>query len=256
MPFERRKPGGPIKHSATETNAFIDAALAHRSSQRSITTPDPAGLPWGMVFVRNDSGAARVQFDALALSGPLFGNDAAGFKQTPAFKGVTPDPENNASHRSRIAILEAPLPAGAVGRAFIGGQMWMTLQLLDASHTRARVLNNCKLQSGYFGPVRILGANAAGDAALCRVDIDSHDGGHCFAKVPAGGISAGTWSSPSTTECVLAWPSSSGAATDVPGTNNKIKVKHYGAAIAFATGKYVQCRIVGGHITPDVDYCG
>jgi hypothetical protein len=257
MPFERRKPGDPIKHSATETNAFIDAALAHRNEARTVTSPAPTSLPWGMVFVRNDSGADRLQFEVLALDAPLFANDTAGFKQSPAFKGLKPDPENKAAHRSRVAILEGPLAKDAIGRAFIGGQMWMTLQVLDVAHTRARVLDNHKLQSGYFGPVRILGANTTGDNALCRVDIDSWDGGHCWVRVPAGGISGGTFASPSITTCVLAWPHpTSRAITDVASDKpRQVKVVHHGPPIGSGTNKAIQCRINAGLIVPDVEYC-
>ncbi len=223
-------------------------------------TPPGSRLPWGMVYVRNNSGEDRDLWEVLAFSGPDFTDGSTpGFQQVPAFVGMTPDPENNPAHRSRVCILAEPIASGATGRAYIAGQIAMQLDVLNAAHTRARVLNDCTLQSGYFGPVRILACESSpADATKtwCRVDIDSHDGGHCFAKVPSGGITAGTWASPSTTTCILAWPDpTTGAATDVPsGKNRDIKVMHYGAKIE-SSSVYVQCRIVGGRIIPDVEYC-
>jgi hypothetical protein len=257
MPFERRKPGDHVVHSATEINAWNDAALAHRDTQRSIATIEGSNLPFGVVLVRNDSGQDRERFEVLALDAPLFADNSTGFKQVPAFKGVKPDPENKASHRSRVAILAAPLAKDAIGRAYIRGRMWMTMQVLDVAHTRARVLDNHKLQSGYFGPVRILGCNTASDEALCLVDIDWHDGGHCWVRVPTGGIPAGTFAAPSITTCVLAWPHpTTRAITDVPSSKPRnVKVVHHGPAISAGANKAIQCRINSGLLVPDVEYC-
>lgn len=262
-PFARRKSGDPVLHSAAETNAFIDAALAHRDRERSIRTPPGSRLPWGMVYVRNNSGADRDVWDVLAFSGPEFADGTApGFQQVPAFVGVTPDPENNPAHRSRVCILAEPIAAGATGRAYIAGQIAMPLDVIDAAHTRARVLDDCTLQSGYFGPVRILACESSPadpEKTWCRVDIDSHDGGHCFVRVPASGIAGGAWTLPMATTCVLAWPHAiTSAATDVPaGKKREVKVFHYGPEIEPIDGgsKYVQCRLVSGRIVPDVEYC-
>ncbi len=183
------------------------------------------------------------------------GKDASGIPKTFAFEGVTPAPETNAAHRSRVAILLKPLAVNAIGPALVHGRMVMPIDVIDTAHTRARVLANHKLQSGYFGPVRILAATATGDAKQCICYVDSFDGGHCWVRVPSGGIAAGTFTAPTTTSCVLAWPGTTSGLTNVTGANANVNVVNYGPKIEFTTGKFVRCTITAGRLIPDVEYC-
>lgn len=256
-PFARRSPGSPVVHHAGEVNAWNEVALAYRRNALS-NNPDLGELlPPGVILIRNDTGSAVNEYRALALGAALFAASELGF-ETPAFTGLAPAPETNPAHRSRVAITLEPIANGAIGRAMIAGQIAAPVDVIQIAHTRARVLPDGTLQSGYVGPVRILAASAASTTARCRLSIDHHDGGHLWAKVPEAGIGSGTFAAPSTTSCVLAWPDpSTGAITDVPGdrTHRTVNVIHYGDEIEPATGKYVQCRIIAGRIVPDVEYC-
>ncbi len=91
----------------------------------------------GVVLVENTSGAARDQFDVLAFGQAVLDKDAEAFTKTFAFAGVTPAPETNAAHRSRVAILLQPLAANAIGRALIHGRIVMPIDVIDTAHTRA-----------------------------------------------------------------------------------------------------------------------
>ena len=254
MAFHRVKAGDDVEFRVNEWNAMLGAGEAFAADALSFTTLTKKRTD-GIVFVKNTSGAVRKQFDVLSMGSTVLIDTAPAYAKSLVFNGVQPDPENTPAHRSRVAILLQPLAVNAIGSAIIRGQFVVPIQVIDIAHTRARVLSNNKLQSGYFGPVRILGARSTGDDKLCLCDVDGFDGGHCLAKVPSGGITAGTWSSPSTTECTIAWSRpTTGAALDVPSPTNKIKVMHYGGAIA-ASVLYVQCRIICGRIVPDVAYC-
>lgn len=256
IPFEARKAGDPAVLSATEINAWNAAALEHRGNSQSQTAPRGRQLPAGVVFVKNTTGGARKRFDVLALKQAVLDSAKPDYKRSPAFDGVQPDPENTPEHRSRVAILLEPAADGKFGRAAIFGQFAMPIEVLDTGHTRARVLDDHTLQSGFFGPVRILAAPETGTKQLCRVMVDGFDGGHCLAKVPSGGITGGTYASASHTTCTLAYPDpASGAAVDVDDTKpHEIRVTNWGPAIDSSTD-YVQCRVFCGFITPDVAYC-
>jgi len=254
MSFQRVKAGDDVEFRANEWNAMLGAGEAFTLDALSFTTQTLKRVD-GVIMVKNTTGAARKQFDVVALGSTLLLDTAPAYVKSLAFAGVQPDPENNAAHRSRVAILLKPLAVDAIGPAIIRGQYVLPVQVIDIAHTRARVVTNNKLQSGYFGPVRILGARSTGDAKLCLCDVDGFDGGHCLAKVPGGGIATGTYAAPSTTTCTLAYMHpTTGAATDVTVSPSQIRVMHHGGAIA-ASVTYVQCRIICGRIEPDVAYC-
>ncbi|TWU17983.1 hypothetical protein [Allorhodopirellula heiligendammensis] len=256
MPFHPVKAGDEFSPSALEYNAMLRAGQAYTANtgrvvRRNIAT-DP-NIVWVLNTTEDDHDALTV----LALDDPSETDWSDKFRERLTFDGVLPDPEYKPAHRSRIAVLADQIPAGEIGPAWIGGQLTMPIDVIDVEHTRARVLDNGKLQSGYFGPVRILGkpdgSTGGGADAPCRVLIDGYDGGHCLVS---GDIAAGTWSGPVASTCIIAWASpASGQATPVPSPyDREVRVFHYGPAI---TGvDYVQCRLFNGRIVPDVSYCG
>jgi len=216
-----------------------------------------AKRPEGIVQVRNDTNAALPPYRALALGAALLGANVDAYQETFAFTGISPDPENQPTHRSRVAILLAPAAVGDVAPAIIRGQIVLPIRVYDVAHNRARVIAGGHLQSCTFGPIRILAAPETGENKLCLCDVDGFDGGHTLIRVPSGGMTAGTYAAPQNTLCRIAWPhATTGAATDHPSeTDHRVNVFNYGPEIAHSEGKYIHARIMAGRIIPDVEYC-
>jgi hypothetical protein len=74
--------------------------------------------PTGIIYVRNDSGAARDRFDVLGLGNPLVlpSDSLDEFQRRVTFSGVTPG-----DTPGRFVVLQESLPADAIGRALVDG---------------------------------------------------------------------------------------------------------------------------------------
>lgn len=252
MPFETVKAGEQYTPSATEHNAFIAAALAHRENERSIIVPG-GKLDPSAVWIKNTESSDQDALTVMALDNPVSDKWPESLRDRIAFNGTQPVPEVKPHHRYRVAVLADKIASGEIGVGFIAGQITMPVDVVDVLHTRARVLNNGKLQSGYFGPFRILAAKEVGEAKLCRVLIDGYDGGHCIVE---GSIAEGTYAAPSVNESMplgyLDPTTGAAAMLASPYNANPVTVYHYGPAIAAAK---IQCRLICGRIVPDVAYC-
>lgn len=116
--------GAPLKVSASDWNAFIDAArdFRNRSANRQVPRSTRDTQP-GIVWVRNDTGAAIHQmFAVLGLDGLAFDAskmvlDEVG-KEIPTLvlKAVRPD---KTKHRGRFCILTGPVENGKLVRAYL-----------------------------------------------------------------------------------------------------------------------------------------
>lgn len=256
MNFQRVAPGQEIVYRANEWNAMLGAGAAWQNGLLNVNGKGGSRRD-GIIAIQNDTSATVQPYTTLAIDEPLLAETAESFPESFAFKGLSPDPENEPLHRSRVAIVLTPAIVGDIVPAIIRGQIALPIHVYDKSHTRARVIADGTLQSCTFGPVRILGVHSTGAETICLCDIDGFDGGHTLIKVPAGGITEGTYAAPETTLCRLAWPhADTGAATDHPSaTENLVSVTNYGPEIEFATGKYIHARIMAGRIIPDVEYC-
>lgn len=268
--FHRVANGQSVQFRAREWNAMLGAAGAYLSGAFDVRDGS-SPTSHGVVSVRNITGSLVPAYRALALGDPVLPATAAAYPRSFAIDGVSPDPEaiDHPDHRSRVAIALRPIADGDIGPAMIRGQIALPVHVIDAGHTRARVIAGGTLQSGHYGPVRILAmpdAAASPDAispALCLCDIDGHDGGHCLIRVPAGipgGIAAGTYSAPTHALCTLAWPdTATAAATDVSANlaahHRQVRVTNYGPEISYAGGKYIHARLMGGRLIPDIEYC-
>lgn len=241
---------------ANEWNAMLGAGSAWLNGLLNVNAKI-AKRRDGIIQIKNGTEDALPPFRALVMEEPLLGEDVEAFTEDFAFNGITPDPENEPTHRSRVAILLAPAAAGDIVPALIRGQITLPIHVYDITHTRARIIHDGSLQSCTFGPVRILGVHSTGSNTLCLCDVDGFDGGHTLVKVPSGGITAGSYAEPETTLCRLAWPDGdTGAATDHPSeSDHRVNVFNYGPEITFAAGKYIHARIMAGRIIPDVEYC-
>ena len=115
--------GEPLRIPAAAYNAFIDAAIANRASERN-TFADPGRGPTqrGIVLVRNDSPDDLPAHHALAITGVLVepGED----DQERTFQGRTPLTAEVATEDSpplSFVVAVKPIRAGEIGRCVLHG---------------------------------------------------------------------------------------------------------------------------------------
>ncbi|GEM_PF-313519 len=122
--LQKVAPGSLLKVSASDWNAFVDAArdFQNRATSRQVPRSTRDTQP-GIVWVRNDTGAAIHQmFAVLGLDGLAF--DASKMvldelgKVIPeiVLKGVRPD---KTKHRGKFCILTGPVENGKLVRAYV-----------------------------------------------------------------------------------------------------------------------------------------
>lgn len=122
-PFAKVTPGQRLAALPAEAwNAFIDAAQANR--RRLAANPGdamPALNDGQIIRVKNTTDAELPRFSVLGLDGPIFEPEttAPATLNEIAFAGIKPTAADHAG--GRVAILLAPLVAGAIGPAQIDG---------------------------------------------------------------------------------------------------------------------------------------
>lgn len=139
MMLSKARPGPPGKLEFDTFNAVADAVNRVNGRERNIAREPSRNVSnTGVIKVRNDSGADRDRFDILGVEGPIFERDDndAFFKSSPALRGVVPQER----HLGRFAVLQTPLPAGAIGRAVVSGWTVCRVKMEDEQHTAADVL--------------------------------------------------------------------------------------------------------------------
>jgi hypothetical protein len=151
--------GEPLRIPADDWNKIVDATRAfyERQGGRGGGPSGASGISGGGgVLVRNDSGADVPRFGVLGIDGPIVSPDdhADAFAQQVALKGVTP---TLVAHAGRFVIAQAPIAAGAIGRAAISGVTIARVIMTSGTETRADVDNGQtgQLRSG-SGLVQIL----------------------------------------------------------------------------------------------------
>lgn len=112
--------GQRVRLPAAAFNSMLDSAQALKN--RAHDTSADLSQAWpstGIVYVKNDSGAARDRFDVLGVSAPLIlpADNLGEFQKRVTLSGVMPD---SASAGNFVILLE-PLADGAIGRAVVAG---------------------------------------------------------------------------------------------------------------------------------------
>lgn len=128
--------GQALRIPAAAYNLFIDAAMDYRN--RALARESEAAgkdTRAGIVPVRNQTGLDLPQFAVLGLAGLVITpmDNEAEFRSRPAFDAWQPAPG------CELAILQAPLAAGAIGPAMVFGVTPAWLNVMDEGH-------------GYAGP--------------------------------------------------------------------------------------------------------
>jgi len=149
--------GQPFHMAAHDFNAFVEAAQAHRNRALNLeSSARPRETRSGLLTVRNESGYDQPQFAVLELGEVLLTPSAneAEFRSRAAFRVVAP----TADGAAKLAILQEPLRAGALGKAMLFGVTPVRLDVVDEAHEFAEAVGDDPwgLRTAATGAARIL----------------------------------------------------------------------------------------------------
>jgi hypothetical protein len=150
------KPGDPLEISADSWNAAMDAARAHRDSQRDARAhPGTDTRQTGIILVRNSSGADADRLGVLAMTAPLV---LPADNEPEALARVALDGDAPAADTDPFCVLLEPLADGAIGRAAVAGVAWALVDFSDAGHGFAapEAGETGALASAGSGPARVV----------------------------------------------------------------------------------------------------
>lgn len=167
MTYRRIRQGERFIPSASGWNAAMEAAEAYQRDRQTLAVGSVADSRSQLIYIRNDSGADREQFDILGVNGTVISpaENENEFSANPYLVGVNPA----ARHIGNFAILQEPIPAGKFGRALVAG--WSHVRIKPGSGSFAEIIagDATQLQQGSSGSAQILYApttDAAGEAGL------------------------------------------------------------------------------------------
>jgi hypothetical protein len=165
--FPNVSPGDKLRIPASTWNALMDIGRDLRSGEPGPQGGAAAGqLPFGVFWMRNDSGEDRTQFDVLGIDGILIdpANNLPEFLYTPGLVGVTPAIPD---HVGRFAVLLEPIADGAIGRVRLIGVAPVMVRIGDEAHTAAEILD---------GEATILASTTNGSAQILWKESGTGDG--------------------------------------------------------------------------------
>lgn len=211
-------PGSPLNIPAKLQAKVIDNAHGNKLD----TTEDVAQhfRQATVVYVRNDSGVAKDQFNIMGLNGPAITptQKLDEFKRRVCFAVIAP---TLASHSHSFCVLLDPLKSGGMGRAVVGGVV--QVKVTGSLSTKwARVTDNdsTKLTASNVGACRLLWSDSGSGErwALVRLgEFENKVRGKLTAQLnkdnsAAMDIWTGTGAGSSTTESITvhAWKLATG----------------------------------------------
>ena len=248
-PFARVRPGQPLKLSARQFNALVDAAQWVNQHKNDITGQrTPGSLPAGWCLIRNDSGSDRRRFESLAIDDILISpaDNETQFLSKPAVVGKLPTSAHVAA--GRIAVLQEPIPKSANGRAVIVGLTPALVTVGDATDPRADlVADSGTLQTGPLGAAKVLYLNSDKGLALICVGHPADQRG--VAKA-ASGIPAIASSTPGSATCEIY------RLADDALVATGVEVTIYNSAGEVTAGSFIQFKSdTYGNLWVDVENC-
>lgn len=171
--LEKVQTGDSFKMPANAYNAFVDAALAHRSRGAAIgrrKAESRFGFP---VLIKNVTGQDLLRFNVVGLGEPVVlpGENWDEFVTRPVLTGEIPVE----GHRGRFAILSESIPADEFGLAWVSGIAIAVLHVFGEDHQFAEVEPGSVqvLATGDEGTARILWKGPGTDLAFAVVRIDA-----------------------------------------------------------------------------------
>ena len=144
-------------------------------------------LPTDVIMIKNDSGAARRQYEVLSLTGSFVLDDVT---REQLWLNATV-----ASTAQRLfAVLLEPVKDEGYAIAQVSGVCPALVNVVSASHTRASLIaSEDRLTSNMIGPVVIKHKPSGTGEKLCVVNLSNPAAVKLTLKTPSGGISAGNW---------------------------------------------------------------
>jgi hypothetical protein len=128
-PLKKVRAGDRLEIPAPAYNAFVDAATYVRQQQNGGVLPQADEPAAGTVLVRNDSGASVSKFHVLGITGVVFSPAASerhAYDEPVLTVGVPA-----AGQEGKFVIMDEPLQAGQVGRAWVDGVCWVKTTAAD-----------------------------------------------------------------------------------------------------------------------------
>lgn len=235
--FRRVVPGQRVHPPAAAMNGLFD--LLEQRNRR-----EPKGIPAGFtsgpveVLVKNNTGSALSSSFSVVALGDVVINRTDGeqaFNRQHLFEGDTP------ASSSRIAIVQEPLSADAIGRAVVAGITTVKLNVVDAAHTHAGPTTvTTDLTTANSGPAEILWKESGTGSKWAKVLLLSSTG--------SGGGSGGSGG------CCCDESNTEYHPDDNPFDNTFEIRRAFGAGSATTSG--LDCRLigdfVGGRLAADV----
>jgi hypothetical protein len=166
--MRRAVPGQPLRIPASDYNAFVAAAEAHKARRFDaplVAQPSPVAPSGPTILLLNDSGADQDRFAVLGISGFVIEPSAnlAQFQGRVALTGVLPiaegeEGEGEQHTEDTFAVLAEPIKDSKIGRAWVHGACPVQVDVTDAAHRYARIIDgdSTMLQSADSGPVAML----------------------------------------------------------------------------------------------------
>jgi hypothetical protein len=138
--FPRVSPGDPLKISAETWNAVMGLGqrLQVGDSAANRAGDGSGKLPPGVIWIQNESGEDRAEFDVLGIDDILVSPDdgEAEFRYSPKLSCVTPVA---GTHDGKWVVLLEAIKDGAIGKARIFGLATVTIDVTVESHTTADI---------------------------------------------------------------------------------------------------------------------
>jgi hypothetical protein len=153
------KTGQSFNPKASDWNAFVDAANAHKNRQHNIAKPQQFANSVNIVIVKNASDYnlpiyAPVVTASVAIKPKDDGRQFFTDRNHPTFNVV---PVDLVDQPGTFLILTEPILAGKTGKAMLYGTMSVKLNISDEKHFCASgEYGTDKLVSCYDGPMKIL----------------------------------------------------------------------------------------------------
>ena len=190
--MQKVKSGDPLKIPAAAYNSFIDAARDYqfraRNRQSAVKRPLPPG---NLAYIKNDTAVNCQRFNILGVNSVLTlpSDNLQAFKNGTVLNGIKPAKLDHSG--GRIAILNEPIPAGRIGRAYVSGVCPVQIDMISESHRTAEVkeMQAEHLQSSDHGSLGILWAEPGTGLKWSLVRFGAGGGGSATAMFKLAEVS-------------------------------------------------------------------
>jgi hypothetical protein len=261
MRYRRVSSGSPIKPTAAEWNAVLDAAEAHDRARFDSTLP--AGIvirDRDRIRVKNGTNVDMPRGHCVKLLDPIIPptTNLEEFLANPTLEANTPD----ANSRGQWAVLAEPIPALLYGWAWVAGIHAAQVRVLDPSHLYVDAIpatgSTIYLATDTAGSARILWRESGTGTrwALLRLGSPAPSAA-IHAITPVGGIGAAFFVS-GVRRCP--WANCEIYRFD-PNANNELTATGTTARVNNSSrgpipgGVLIQAKQIGGHYFVDVEDC-